>query len=41
MAIVKVNFFSESLLRMVNLMCVIPVDKREMDAKASARKTSP
>ena len=33
MAIVKVNFFSESLLRMVNLMCVIPVDKREMDGE--------
>lgn len=33
MAIVKVNFFSESLLRMVNLMCVIPIDKREMDGE--------
>lgn len=33
MAIVKVNFFSESLLRTVNLMCVIPIDKREMDGE--------
>ena len=33
MAIVKVNFFSESLLRMVNLMCVVPIDKREMDGE--------
>lgn len=33
MAIVKVNFFSETLLRMVNIMCVIPIDKREMDGE--------
>ena len=33
MAIVKVNFFSEYLLRMVNIMCVIPIDKREMDGE--------
>ena len=41
MAIVKVNFFSESLLRMVNLMCVIPVDKREMDGEGLRSKDKP
>lgn len=33
MALVQVNFFSESLLRNVNLVCVIPNDKREMDGE--------
>lgn len=33
MAIVKVNFFSESLKRMVNFMAVIPIDKQEMDGE--------
>ena len=41
MAIVKVNFFSESLLRMVNLMCVIPVDKREMDGEGLRSRDMP
>lgn len=41
MAIVKVNFFSESLLRMVNLMCVIPIDKREMDGEGLREKDRP
>ena len=41
MAIVKVNFFSEALLRMVNLMCFIPVDKREMDGEGLRSKDKP
>ena len=41
MAIVKVNFFSESLLRMVNLMCVIPIDKREMDGEGLRETDKP
>ncbi len=41
MAIVKVNFFSESLLRMVNFMAVIPIDKREMDGESLRSKEQP
>lgn len=41
MAIVKVNFFSESLKRMVNFMAVIPVDKREMDGEGLRSKEDP
>lgn len=33
MALVQVNFFSESLLRNVNITCIIPNDKREMDGE--------
>lgn len=38
MAIVKVNFFSESLKRMVNFMAVIPIDKQEMDGEGLRSK---
>lgn len=31
MSIVKVNFFSESLLRTVNFVAIIPIDKRSVD----------
>lgn len=31
MAIVKVNFFSESLMRTVNFLAVVPIDKRSVD----------
>lgn len=41
MAIVKVNFFSESLMRMVNFMAVIPIDKREMDGERLRSKDDP
>ncbi|MGN1140049.1 MAG: alpha/beta hydrolase [Oliverpabstia sp.] len=41
MAIVKVNFFSESLKRSVNFMAVIPIDKREMDGEGLRSKDEP
>lgn len=41
MAIVKANFFSESLKRMVNFMAVIPIDKREMDGECLRSKEKP
>lgn len=41
MAIVKVNFFSESLMRTVNFMAVIPIDKREMDGEGLRSKDAP
>lgn len=41
MAMVNVNFFSESLLRMVNIVCVIPIDKREMDGEGLRSRNSP
>lgn len=31
MSIVKVNFFSESLMRTVNFLAIIPIDKRSVD----------
>lgn len=34
MSIVNVNFFSESLMRMVNFVAVIPIDKRSVDGEA-------
>lgn len=41
MALVKVNFFSESLKRTVNFMAVIPIDKREMDGEGLRSKEAP
>ena len=41
MALVKVNFFSESLLRMVNFTAVIPIDKRKMDGEGLRSKDAP
>lgn len=41
MAIVKVNFFSESLVRNVNFMAVVPIDKRRMDGEELRSKEMP
>lgn len=41
MSIVNVNFFSESLLRMVNIVAVIPIDKRSVDKESLRSKEKP
>lgn len=41
MAIVKVHFFSEALLRHVNFMAVIPIDKRSVDGEKRRSKNEP
>lgn len=41
MAIVKVNFFSEALLRYVNFTAVIPIDKRSVDGEKRREKNTP
>ena len=41
MAIVKVNFFSESLMRTVNFIAILPVDKRSVDGNCRRSKDEP
>ena len=41
MSIVNVNFFSESLMRMVNFVAVIPIDKRSVDGESLRNKNKP
>lgn len=41
MSIVNVNFFSESLMRMVNFVAVIPIDKRSVDGEGLRAKEKP
>lgn len=41
MSIVNVNFFSESLMRMVNFVAVIPIDKRSVDREQLRSKDKP
>jgi putative tributyrin esterase len=41
MAIVKVNFFSESLMRTVNFLAVVPIDKRSVDGNVTRSKDKP
>lgn len=41
MAIVKVNFFSESLMRTVNFLAILPIDKRSVDGSTTRSKDQP
>lgn len=41
MSIVKVNFFSEALLRYVNFIAVLPIDKRSVDGEKRRGKEEP
>lgn len=41
MSIVNVNFFSESLLRMVNFVAILPIDKRSVDGEHIREKGKP
>lgn len=41
MAIVKVNFFSESLMRTVNFLAIVPIDKRSVDGNVVRPKGKP
>lgn len=41
MSIVNVNFFSESLMRTVNFLAIIPIDKRSVDGNLVRAKNKP
>lgn len=41
MSIVKVNFFSEALLRYVNFTAILPIDKRSVDGESRRSKNRP
>ena len=41
MAIVKVNYFSEALMRTVNFLAILPVDKRSVDGNCMRSKDEP